>query len=153
MITTPFLMWNGIRFPDLARCLDSPGMNPHEGASMRFVLTAVLALAMSLCAFAEGDGKDAVAPPVAPAATDAKAVNDVCACGKPVDPKIAPVAATTKEGKKVLIGTCSESCNKKVAEHPEKFVDAAVANKSMKDEKKEEKAEKKAEKKEEHDHK
>ncbi|MBA3708395.1 MAG: hypothetical protein H0W83_06225 [Planctomycetes bacterium] len=122
---------------------------------MRFALTAILSLALGINAFAVvDDGKPAPVVPAPGAPADSKAVNTICpACGHDVDAKVAPVAATTKDGKKVLIATCSEACMKKCTEHPEKYVDAAVANKSMKDEKKEEKMEKKEEKKAEHDHK
>ncbi|MBA2479430.1 MAG: hypothetical protein H0V44_02110 [Planctomycetes bacterium] len=111
---------------------------------MRFVMTAVLALTMSLSAFAAHDDKAVTpAPGTTPVAADSKAINDVCAaCGMAVNAKIAPVAATTKDGKKVLIGTCSEGCEKKVAGSPEKFVDAAIAGKKA--DKVEEKTETKA---------
>ena len=63
----------------------------------------------------------------------AKAVNTVCvACGAPVDAKVAPVAAKTKEGKDVLIGCCSDKCAAEVKKNPAQYADAAVMNKAWK---------------------
>jgi hypothetical protein len=56
-------------------------------------------------------------------------VNTVCPVdGNKVDGAITPIAGKTKEGKTVMIATCSEACAAKVREHPETYADDAVAN-------------------------
>lgn len=87
---------------------------------MRTLIALALALSAGTC-WAEA---------AAPAATSAVAVNTVCPLeGAKVDAKVAPVTGKTKEGKEVAIGACCAVCSKTIAEKPDQFADAAVANK------------------------
>jgi hypothetical protein len=68
------------------------------------------------------------ADPPAPAAAKPP-VNTVCPVdGNKVDAKIPPIAGKTKEGKTVMIATCSEADAATVREHPDQYADDAVAN-------------------------
>src|SRR4051812_44334264 len=94
-------------------------------------MRSLLALALVAAPFAVIAAADGAAP--APAAADAKAVNTVCVmCGKPVDAKVAPIEGKTKDGKTVLIGTCSDACAAEVKKSANDYADAAVANKQWK---------------------
>ncbi|MBA3709464.1 MAG: hypothetical protein H0W83_11680 [Planctomycetes bacterium] len=63
-------------------------------------------------------------------AVDGKAVNTVDpVSGDKVDGKIAPIEAKTKDGKTILIGVATQATGDIVKKNPEKFVDAALANK------------------------
>lgn len=65
------------------------------------------------------------AKPAAPAT----AINTVCPVGgDKVDPKLAPIAAKTTDGKEVMIGICCAGCDKAIAKEPAAYADAAVAN-------------------------
>jgi len=60
---------------------------------------------------------------------DIKAVNTVCPVdGRPVDSSIPPITGRTRDGKRVVIGVCDESCAALVRAHPGWYADDAVAN-------------------------
>jgi hypothetical protein len=89
---------------------------------MRFALAIALAFA-SVSVFAADEAKPE-------AKADAKAVNTVCPLdGSKVDPKVAPVAGKTKDGKTVEIGACCADCAGKIKATPDTYADDAVANK------------------------
>ena len=60
---------------------------------------------------------------------DIKAVNTVCPVdGRPVDSSIPPITGRTRDGKRVVIGVCDETCAALVRAHPDRYADDAVAN-------------------------
>lgn len=101
---------------------------------MRLIAILALVAFSSGAAFAEAAGGGA-AP--APAATDSKAVNNVCvACGMAVDAKVAPVAGKSKESKEVMMGCCSDKCATEVKKTPDQYVESAIQNRAWKKEEK-----------------
>jgi len=87
---------------------------------MRYLLILALGAALSLAGAANAS------------ADDTKAVNTVCPnSGKPIDPTVAPVVATDKDGKTVGIGACCNYCAAKIKKDPAKFVAAAEADKKL----------------------
>jgi hypothetical protein len=93
---------------------------------MTIALRSSLGVALAL--LLSGIAAAADATPAAPAAA-AKPVNTVCPNeGDPVDPSIAPVTVTMKDGKTVVIGVCCGKCPPIIAKDPEKYGAAALKN-------------------------
>ncbi len=103
---------------------------------MRFALIAAsLAMFSGTAAFAEDADKDVKA--AEHKAIDGKAVNTIDpVTGDKVDAKIAPIEAKTKDGKVILIGAATGDTAATIKKSPEKYVDAALANKKSEETKK-----------------
>ncbi|MBA2480727.1 MAG: hypothetical protein H0V44_08695 [Planctomycetes bacterium] len=95
---------------------------------MRYALIAALALMTGAGAMAADTDKDVKA--AEHKAVDGKAINTIDPVnGEKVDVKIAPIEAKTKDGKIILIGVSTQATGDTVKKDPEKFIDAALANK------------------------